>query len=116
DRYDSAGNQTATIDALGRVTASFDGSQGQDIADYKGQAIKSVAGAAGYSTPGGVPTWTFTNLAPNYLSSYDVYGYSATAALTGAGYTVNGNALGAATDPTAPLLGAGWYFLGTVSG
>ena len=106
--YDSAGNQTATIDALNRVTASTYDALGNDIADYQGQ-INDSAG----------PTWTFSNLSPGDNLSYDVY-VPAGSDTTQSDYSVvdqNNHAVSFLpnNDPNAPSLGAGWSLLGIVT-
>ena len=105
--YDADGEVTATTDALGRVSASTYDSLGQVVAGYRGQVNNSATGSP--------PAWAFNNLAPNNQSSYDVYGYSATASLNDTVLDVNNTAIGTPDDPTAPSLGAGWYLLGTVT-
>ncbi len=100
--YDPASNVSSTIDALGNVTASTYDDLDQETAGYQGQ-VDSAAGTS----------WTFSNLTPNSQLSYDVYGYSASGTLTGLGYTVGDEGLGA-PDPAAPSLGPGWYKLGSV--
>ena len=57
-------------------------------------------------------SWTFSNLTPNSQLSYDVYGYWASGTLTGLGYTVGDEGLGARSR--GPSLGPGWYKLGSV--
>ena len=66
--YDAAGNVSATIDPLGRVTAATYDSLGEQTAGYQGQAITNSAPPAEYSTLNGSPTWTFSNLAPNNVT------------------------------------------------
>ena len=114
--YDGDGNVTAKTDAMGRVTASNYDDLGQDVADYRGQVVNSVTDAPGYTTPGGTPTWSFTNITPNYTSTYDVYVQNGDT--TADNYTVkqgDGTQLHPVADPTAPSLGNGWVDLGTVT-
>jgi RHS repeat-associated protein len=82
---DADGNVTATVDGMGRVTASYFDHSGNDVADYQGQVLNGAS--SGYSSSP-YPNWTFNNLTPNAQSSYDLYGWSARAALTGTGYAV----------------------------
>ena len=90
-----------TFDAAGNPTAT-----------YQGQTID--IGEPGYSlADGSVPTWTFSNLAPNAAGTYDVYLQAGSTI----GYTVSNsqgppNAAASARWPSA--LGAGWQFLGQV--
>lgn len=115
--YDAAGNVSATIDPLGRVTAASYDSLGQETAGYQGQIITNTAPPSEYA-PGSNPTWTFSNLAPSNWLCYYVY-VNSTSDLTLGHYTVdeNGDPVSFApnNDPTAPTsLGAGWTLLGTV--
>ncbi len=75
--YDDDGNVTATIDAMGRVTASYFDASDNDAAGYQGQVLGVNDRRAALS-----------NVTPDSQPVYNVYGYSATAALTGTGYTV----------------------------
>ena len=104
--YDGDGNVTATTDGAGRVTATTYDDLGNDTGDYQGQV---VAGSS---------SWTFANLTPNLVLSYNVYGYSASTLLSGVGYqaTAGGTftAAGGGDADDTPL-GANWYFLGTVA-
>ena len=114
--YDADGNVTATIDPLGRVTASTYDQLGNDTDDYQGQIVSSVTGAPGYNSSG-EGSWTFGNLSPSSVStssalSYDVYVNSAAAT---SGYTLTGGTADSTPDSTAPSLGDGWQLLETVT-
>ena len=104
--YDNNDNVTATIDPLGNVTATTYDDDGNDVADYDGQAISSSSGIA-----------TFKNLAPNYSTAYDVYVQTGTGVETSpSAYTVlqGSTSVGfASNDPLRPTLD-GWAFVGTV--
>ncbi len=62
---------------MGRVTASYFDASDNDVADYQGQVLGVNDRSA-----------VLSNVTPDSQPVYDVYGYSATAALTGTGYTV----------------------------
>ena len=110
--YDAAGNVTASIDAMGHV-------YGNDLQchrtghDDQGQVVNSVARGLPNHSLGSPSTWTFSNLAPNNQSSYDVYVFSATD-LEQCHYTVvdqNNNQV-AITPNGDRALWVGWYDLG----
>ena len=94
---------------MGRVKATTYDPAGNDIADYQGQVVNSVTNAPGYKTTGGT-SWTFSNLTPNYLLSYDLYGCSATRG----DFTVTDGTFTPASGSTSTPFGAGWCLLGTV--
>ena len=100
------------------TAASYDAS-GQDIADYQGQVVNSAVSDPGYSTPGNVPTWTFSNLSPNNAAlasglCYDLYVYSATTP-TGPSFTFTGGTHATSDDPAHPGLDSGWHFWGSIT-
>ncbi len=101
--YDADGEVTATTDAMGRVSASCLNPFGQTVAGYQGQILSNAS----------VSSWTFSNLAPNYQTSYGLYVYSTTDPINAAAYHIAGST--PATDPTAPSLGGDWYYWGTVT-
>ena len=122
--YDPLGEETATIDAMGRVTASAYNALGSQIAQYQGQVI------AGSST---VFTWTYDadDEAGSFTSashadeSVGSYSYDSTGQLTGAtqptgvtanasnslanSYDANGNAtsLGSGGTASTTTIGTG---------
>ena len=96
---DADGEVTAATDALGRVTAATYDALGQVTAGYQGQVVNTTTGRPS--------TWAFSNLSPNSQLSYDVYVHSTTDLTTG-DYTVTdaGGTLVFAenSDATAPSL------------
>ena len=110
--YDPDGNVTATIHPLGRVSASTYDEFGNVIDGYQGQTM-NVTGSG---------PWNFNNLsAGNALTGtplkYDLYAYLSGGSVdtTPQDYTVGNVVPNGGEDLTAPSLGAGWQYIGTVT-
>ena len=112
--YDLDGENLSEVDSDNNVTATAYDSFGRTVAGFQGQIITTSAPASEY-TSSPYPQWTFGNLAPNSLLTYNVYAYSTAAPSTFPTVTGGSGQPTWLSTPTAGTpLGTDWYLLGTV--
>ncbi len=115
--FDCEDRLTAVIDPARRDESSGWSPLGSLIDCYGGQVVKSIRGDAGYRAKPN-PAWTFSGLAAEGESAYDIYIFSAKR-LSGRDwqndYSVSAGTLVLSADSAERELGEEWHKLGTVT-